>query len=75
VSAATGRRYPVAMICVGWRVPRATLYGQRKRLADETALNGDALGASQSGDRPVGDMARIRRVFTFEYVASYPDRS
>jgi hypothetical protein len=47
VSPTTGARYPLTMICAMWRVARSTVYARR---ADETGLNRDALGASQSDD-------------------------
>ncbi len=62
----TRRRYPVALICAVWRVPRATVYGQRRERArmeaigrlDEPGLNGDALSGAENDDR---DRGRDRR--------------
>jgi putative transposase len=55
----TGRRYPVALICAVWRVPRAPVYAQRRDRAREraigqreaTGLHRDALSGSQRDDR------------------------
>lgn len=62
MSSATGRRYPVSMICREWRVARSTVYAQRRVRArtsleaqlDESGLNRDALSGAESDDRALG---------------------
>jgi putative transposase len=62
VSPMTGRRYPVALICAVWRVPRSTVYAQRRDRArggargpmDETGLIRDALSGPENDDRHRG---------------------
>ncbi len=52
VSVGTGRRYPVTLVSVMWRVPRSTVYAQR------SARRGDARMCAETGDRGRGKGSR-----------------
>src|SRR6266542_3918128 len=51
LSPATGRRYPVALVCAVWRVARSTVYARR---LDEPRLENVARSGPTSDDRGVG---------------------
>ena len=53
MSPTTGRRYALTRVCAAWRVCRATVYA-RRRGAEATGLENDALGGSQRDDRARG---------------------
>ncbi len=57
MSQATGRRFPLTMICSVWRVPRSSVYAGRKGyrgILEAGAPVGGSLYASQSHDPEVG---------------------